>query len=81
VEDILPCVPSAREFDSRNVGAGETSAVSVNLIRGNNSAELAEVQPELERRLAHLRTEERQILIPIMSNWTCSAMTKSQQCL
>jgi hypothetical protein len=40
-------------------------ACSVNLIRGNNSDELTEVQAELEWRLAHLGTEERQTLIPV----------------
>ena len=45
-EDILRCATSVRGFDSQNLGAGETLAGSVNLIRGNNSAELAEVRAE-----------------------------------
>jgi hypothetical protein len=57
------------EFDSRNLEAGETLAGSVNLIRRNDSAELAEVWVELQRRLAHLVTEERQILTPVMNEY------------
>jgi hypothetical protein len=78
--DNLRCAPSVSGFASRNLGAGETSAGSANLIRGNNSAELAEVRAELERRLAHLGTEERHILMPVMSSWTCSVVTKRECC-
>jgi uncharacterized protein YerC len=78
--DIVRCAPSVTGFDSRNLGAGKTTAGSVNLIRGNNSAELAEVRAEVERRLAHLRTEERHILMPVMSSLTCSAMSKRECC-
>jgi hypothetical protein len=57
------------EFDSRNLEAGENSAGSANLIRRNDTAELAEVRAELERRLAHLVIEERQILMPVMNEY------------
>ena len=67
VDAILRPAPRVRELASRNLGAGETSAGCVNLIRGNNSAELAEIRAELERSLAHLVTEERQILMPVMN--------------
>jgi hypothetical protein len=40
-EAILRCAPKVTGFDSRNLEAGETSACSVNLIRGNNFVELA----------------------------------------
>jgi hypothetical protein len=63
-EAILRCAPRVTEFDWRNLEAG-----SVNLIRRNDSAELAEVRAELERRLAHLVTVERQILMPIMNEY------------
>ena len=32
--DIVRCAPSVTGFDSRNLGAGKTTAGSVNLIRG-----------------------------------------------
>ena len=70
VEAILRCAPRVTWFGSQNSEAGETSAGSVNLIRGNNSAELAEVRAELEQRIAHLVTEERQILMPVMNEWS-----------
>jgi len=79
-EAILRCAPRVTGFDSRNLEAGETSAGSVNFIRGNNSAELAEVRAELEQRLAHLVIEERQILLPVMSIRTCSVMTGKECC-
>jgi hypothetical protein len=65
-EAILPCAPKMKRFNSRNLGAGDISACSVNLIRGNNSDTLAEVQAELEWRFAHVGAEERQTLIPVM---------------
>jgi len=68
-EPILRCAPRVTGFDSRNLDAGETSAGCMNLIRENNSTELAEVRAELERRLAHLVTEERQILMPVMNEY------------
>jgi hypothetical protein len=68
-EAILRCAPKVTGFDSRNLEEGDTSACSVNLIRGNNYAELAEVQAELERRLPHLVAEERQILMPVMNEY------------
>jgi len=68
VDALLQRAPKVTSFDSRNLEAGETSACSVNLIRGNSS-ELAEVQAELERRLAHLVTEERQIFMPGMNEY------------
>jgi len=36
-EAILPCAPKMKRFDSRNLGAGDVLACSVNLIRGNSS--------------------------------------------
>jgi hypothetical protein len=68
-EAILRCAPRVTGFDSRNLEAGGTSAGSVNLIRGNNSAELAEVRAELERRLAHLVTGESQIFMPVLNEY------------
>ena len=41
----------------------------MNSIRGNNSTELAEVWAELERRLAHLVAEDRQILMPVLNEY------------
>jgi len=41
----------------------------VNSIRGNNSTVLAEVQAELEQRLAHLFAENRQILMPVLNEY------------
>jgi len=66
LEAILPCAPKMKRFDSRNLGAKDISVCSVNLIRGNNSDALAEVQPELEWRFAYLGEEERQTLMPVM---------------
>jgi hypothetical protein len=68
-EAILRRVLRVTGFESRKLEAGETSAGIVNLIRGNNSTELAEVRADLERRLAHLATEERQILMPVMNEY------------
>ena len=68
-EAILRCAPRVTGFDSRNLEAEETSADCVNLIRENYSTELAEVRAELQRRLAHLVTEERQILMPVMNEY------------
>jgi hypothetical protein len=55
-----------KRFNARNLGAVDISVCIVNLIRGNNSDVLVEVQAELEWRFAHLGEEERQTLIPIM---------------
>ena len=41
----------------------------MNFIRGNNSVELAEVQAELQRGLAHLVAEKKQILMPVMNQY------------
>jgi hypothetical protein len=65
-EALLQCAPREREFDTPNLGAGEPSAGSVNLIRGNDSAELQEVWAKLEQKLAHLGAEDSQILLPVM---------------
>jgi len=65
-EAILPCAPKMKRFNSQNLGAVDISVCIVNLIRGNNSDVLVEVQAELEWRFAHLGEEERQTLIPIM---------------
>lgn len=58
-EAFLLCSHRVSGSDSRNPGAGETSACSVNVIRGYNSEELAGVQDELERKITHLGIEER----------------------
>jgi hypothetical protein len=68
-EALLQRAPKLTGFDSQNLEAGETSACRVNYIRGNNSADMAEVQTELERRLAQLVAEERQILMPVMNEY------------
>ena len=68
-EALLQRAPKVTGFDSQNIEAGETSACRVNFIRGNNSAELAEVQAELERSLAHLVAKDRQILMPVMNEY------------
>ena len=68
-EVILRCAPKVTGFESRNLEAGETSACRVNLIRGNNSVELAEVQAELQRGLAHLVAEKKRILMPVMNQY------------
>ena len=41
----------------------------MNSIRRNNTTELGEVRTELERRLAHLFAEERQILMPVLNEY------------
>jgi hypothetical protein len=68
-EALLQRAPKVTGLDSRNLEAKETSMCSVNLIGGNSSAELAEAQAELQRRLAHLVTEERQILMLVMNEY------------
>jgi len=44
-------------------------ACRVNFIRGNNSADLAEIQAELERSLAYSVAKDRQILMPVMNEY------------
>lgn len=61
-ETILQCVPTLTWFDARKPEAGEASAGCVNSIRGNNYTELAAVRTELERKLAYLVAEEKQII-------------------
>jgi len=68
-EAILQCTPRVTGFDVRNLEAGGTSAGRVNSIRRNNTTELCEVRTELERRLAHLVAEERQILMPVLNEY------------
>ena len=41
----------------------------MNSIRGFNLDELAEIRTELERRLAHLDVEEREILMPVLNEY------------
>ena len=61
--------PSVTGFDSQHLETGGTSDGCVNSIRGNNSTELAEVRAELERRLAHLVAEDRQMLMPVLNEY------------
>ena len=68
-EAILQRAPRVTRFDSQHLEAGGTSAGCVSSIRGNNSTELAEVRAELERRLADLVAEDRQILMPVLSEY------------
>jgi len=68
-EAILQCAHRMTGFDSRNLEAGETSAGCVNSIRGNNSNDLPAVRTEVERSLAHLVSEERQILMPVLNEY------------
>lgn len=82
-EAILQCAPRVTGFDSRNLQAGETSAGSVNSISVNNSATLVEVQAELEQRVAHLVTGERQILKPVMNEYLdlfCNDREREREC-
>ena len=66
---ILLRLPRMKRFDSQNFEAGETTAGSVNLIRGNNSSKLEVVRAVLEWRLANLVIEERQILMPVTNEY------------
>ena len=68
-EAILQCAPRVTGFDSRHLEAGGTSEGCVSSIREDNSTELAEVRAELERRLAHLVAEDRQILMPVVNEY------------
>ena len=68
-EAILRCAPRVIGFDSRNLEAEGVSNSRVNVIRRNNSSELAEVRTELERRIAHLAIEDSQILMPVLDNY------------
>jgi hypothetical protein len=65
-EAVLLCAPKLKRFNSQNLGPGDILACSVNMIRGNNSDALGEVQAELEWRFAHLGAEERQTLKPVL---------------
>jgi len=64
----------------RNLGARATSTGRVNSIRRNNT-ELCEVRIELERRLAHLVAEERQVLMLVLNEYLyCSVRTLKGCC-
>jgi hypothetical protein len=43
-EAVLLCAPKMKRFDSQNLGPGDILACCVNLIRGNNSGALGDVQ-------------------------------------
>jgi hypothetical protein len=53
----------------RSLGAEGASTSRVNVIRENNSYELAEVRTELERRIAHMAIQDRQIMMPVLDNY------------
>ena len=61
-EAILHRAPRVTGFDSRHLEAGGTSEGCMSSIREDNST-------ELERRLAHLVAEDRQILMPVLNEY------------
>ena len=79
-EGILQCVPRVTRFDSQYVEAGGTSASCVNSIVVNNSTEMAEVRTKLERRLAHLVLEERQISMPVTNEYLDDTVMALREC-